>query len=432
MSAALARARRNGRPSSPWWIRAGRCGLGSLDGVTQTITAVHELPASDFNPVAGGGLTGLGSPIGEKVISDLVGGGITSIGSPPGVAAQLVFNQQPTNVLAGIAISPPITVDVEDSQGNVVGSDNSSVTLSFANGPGDLAGTLTVSAVGGMATFSDITLDTPGSFRLAATDGALASATSTSFTVAAPQLVFIQQPTNALIGKTISPPIMVAIEYQGNVVTSENSTLTLAISSGPSGASVGGRLSVSAMSGVATFSDISLNLPGNYTLSATDGILASAVSAGFSVAAPHLVFSSQPVNIFAGIPISPPITVAVEDSSGHVITSDGSTITLGILTGPAGTSLGGTVSVAAVRGVANFSNITANTPGNYRLTAGDGPFTGATSTGFTVAIPGWIDAASMNVISGWGYDPTNPAAPDKIEVDITGGPTQTFSANGSL
>jgi hypothetical protein len=54
--------------------------VGSLDGPTQTIPDLYALPSSDFNPVSGDGLTGLGSPIGEKVIAALVGGGITYTG----------------------------------------------------------------------------------------------------------------------------------------------------------------------------------------------------------------------------------------------------------------------------------------------------------------------------------------------------------------
>ena len=37
----------------------------------------------------------------------------------------------------------------------------------------------------------------------------------------------------------------------------------------------------------------------------------------------------------------------------------------------------------------------------------------------------------MNVISGWAYDPSNPTASVNVEVVITGGPTQTISADQS-
>jgi hypothetical protein len=52
----------------------------------------------------------------------------------------------------------------------------------------------------------------------------------------------------------------------------------------------------------------------------------------------------------------------------------------------------------------------------------------ALNTSLSPAI-GWVDVGNMNVISGWGYDPTSPATSINIEVAITGGPTQIFAAN---
>ncbi len=128
-------------------------GLGSLDGPTQTLPEIKDLPSSDFNVITGNGLTGAGSPIGEKIISALVGGNITSIDDIP---TQLVFSQQPTNRTAGADFSPAITVMVEDSDGNVDAGDDSNVTISVSSGPGTLSGTATVAAVNGIATFSNL------------------------------------------------------------------------------------------------------------------------------------------------------------------------------------------------------------------------------------------------------------------------------------
>ena len=72
---------------------------------------------------------------------------------------------------------------MEDQFGNVVTTDSSNVTLSVASGPGSLSGTVTVAASSGIATFSNIKLDTAGSYTLTASDGSLTSATSSSFTV---------------------------------------------------------------------------------------------------------------------------------------------------------------------------------------------------------------------------------------------------------
>jgi uncharacterized repeat protein (TIGR03803 family) len=135
----------------------------------------------------------------------------------------------------------------------------------------------------------------------------------------------------------------------------------------------------------------------------------------------------QPTNAFDGLNITPSITVAVEDDNGNVVASDTSTITLSVASGPSNE----TVSVGVVHGVANFSSFILSTPGVYVLSATDGNLAGNTSSSFTIAVPGYVDAASMNDITGWAYDPTDPSASVNVEVAISGGPTQIFSADES-
>ncbi|MGA2440018.1 MAG: hypothetical protein ABSH08_03600 [Tepidisphaeraceae bacterium] len=160
-------------------------GLGSLDGPSQTLPLLYNLPATDFHDITSGynGLyagtgydlvTGIGSPVANLLIRAL-----GEFGAP-----KLAFGQQPTNVVAGSGtINPAVTVYVEDANGNVLLTDNSNVTLSVASGPGTLGGTTTVAAVDGVATFNNLSLDTAGSYVLSATDGWFASSTSNSFNV---------------------------------------------------------------------------------------------------------------------------------------------------------------------------------------------------------------------------------------------------------
>src|SRR5205823_224328 len=49
-------------------------------------------------------------------------------------ASKLAFGQQPPNASAGAAISPAVTIEVEDKYSNVVTSDNSTVTLTLSSG----------------------------------------------------------------------------------------------------------------------------------------------------------------------------------------------------------------------------------------------------------------------------------------------------------
>ena len=90
-------------------------------------------------------------------------------------------------------------------------------------------------------------------------------------------------------GDTVSPAIAVNVENaSGNVVAADDSTVTLAIASGPAGATLGGMVSAVAVNGVATFPNLSLNQVGMYTLTASDGTL-SPTSTSIRVIAPSLV-----------------------------------------------------------------------------------------------------------------------------------------------
>ena len=104
----------------------------------------------------------------------------------PGPATQLVFGVQPSDTLPGATISPAVTLRVEDQFGALVTTDASAVTLAIGTNPasGTLSGTLTVSAIGGVATFSDLSIDSLGTgYTLVATDGGLVSTTSQFFNI---------------------------------------------------------------------------------------------------------------------------------------------------------------------------------------------------------------------------------------------------------
>ena len=77
----------------------------------------------------------------------------------PTAASKLIFAKQPTTTAINTVIAPPVTVGVVvDADGDLITSDNSTVTLSLGSGPGTLGGTLTAQAVNGIATFNNLTL----------------------------------------------------------------------------------------------------------------------------------------------------------------------------------------------------------------------------------------------------------------------------------
>jgi hypothetical protein len=194
---------------------------------------------------------------------------------------QLVIQQQPSNTTAGQAISPALQVAIVDpSTGNPIAFDNSdTVTVAIANNPGGgtLSGTRTVIVSNGIATFSDLSIDKAGSgYTLAFSSTGLATVTSSSFAInpaAADHLLFFQQPTDTPAGQTISQVVVQVVDQFGNVVTNYSGTVTLSLNDNPmTGATLSGTLTVTVVNGMATFSDLSINLAGaGYTLHATIG-----------------------------------------------------------------------------------------------------------------------------------------------------------------
>src|SRR5436190_113861 len=77
-----------------------------------------------------------------------------------------------------------------------------------------------------------------------------------------------------------------ALDDAGNVVTGFTGLITVALGANPGGGTLAGTTSVNAVSGVATFSTLSINNAGNgYTLTASASGLTGATSASFNITA---------------------------------------------------------------------------------------------------------------------------------------------------
>lgn len=104
-----------------------------------------------------------------------------------GPAARLSFTVQPSNSQAGASIAPAVQVAAVDAGSNTVTTFTGNVTIAIDSNPGGgtLSGTTTVQAVGGVATFSDLSISPAGAgYSLSATSGALATPASAPFIVA--------------------------------------------------------------------------------------------------------------------------------------------------------------------------------------------------------------------------------------------------------
>jgi hypothetical protein len=285
--------------------------------------------------------------------------------------AELAFVQQPTLTTAGLTINPAVTVQVEDAYSDPLTSSGLNVTLSLGSGTG-LHGTLTQATNNGVATFSNLSVSSAGTYTLKATSGALLTATSSSFNVIMPptHLVITPEPATKIAGQSFSLVVHVA-DAAGHDVVNDSSTVTLSLATGPG--ALGGTLTANAVSGVATFSGLMLTKTGSYTLKVADGALTTATSSGFTITpdtiTAHLVLVGQPAVSVSGKPLSPALVIDVKDQYGNVVTSATSPVTLSITAGSG--SLTGNPTVNAVAGVATFNNAILSPVGTYTLQATD-------------------------------------------------------------
>ncbi len=125
--------------------------------------------------------------VNASLISNLTGAQAICV-APLDDAKRLAFTQVPTLVTAGDAFKPYVVVSIVNSAGSVVTNDSTTVTLSLAINSEDatLSGQLTVAAINGVATFTNLSIARAGSYRLVAEDGNLTAATSASFIVVSP------------------------------------------------------------------------------------------------------------------------------------------------------------------------------------------------------------------------------------------------------
>ena len=128
--------------------------------------------AAGCQPTADNGIFGIG-----------IGGGG---GGGGGTATMLVFTQQPQTTQATAAMATPVLVEAQTALGNVDTSYNAVVTLALSSNPDSatLGGNFSVSAINGVATFSNLTVDKADTgYVLSATSGTLTTGFSSKFTI---------------------------------------------------------------------------------------------------------------------------------------------------------------------------------------------------------------------------------------------------------
>ncbi|SEK53333.1 Immune inhibitor A peptidase M6 [Stigmatella aurantiaca] len=313
-----------------------------------------------------------------------------------GPASRLVFlTQPPPGATAGSAFSGSIRVGLVDAFGNAVSSGLHGVTMALGNNPGGstLSGTTTATTSSGVATFSFLSLNKTGNgYTLVASSPGLTSVTSTGISISpagASKLAFLTPPTGGTAGQALSPALQVEVLDPFDNRVPSTFSVTLEVNTHPAGGTLSGTKTVSAVNGVATFSNLSLDKAGTgYKLTATSGSRTQAVSPAFNIAAgaaSRVRFTQQPASATVGAPLSPAVQVTLQDAFGNTAAQSALPITVALGNGQGGALLGGTTTVNAVAGVASFSTLSVNRPGTgYVLTASASGLTPDTSAAFAI------------------------------------------------
>ncbi len=320
----------------------------------------------------------------------------------------LVFLQgPPASVYARSEVGFGVVVGAEDQFGNPT-TLSGSVTLQIASAPpggGALDGMTTVTAAGGVATFSGLSISVAGSpYTLMATSGTHSSPPSSPIDVlpapATSLQVTLQPPSSVMVYQNFSITVQ-AYDQFGQFDPDFNGSVTVAVATGPG--TLYGTVTLTAVNGVAAFTnDLYLTTVANgYTLSVSSpGVATGATTNAFNVtAAPanHLIILSEPVtSVTAGTAFG--FVVEAEDQYNNLATSFNGTVTAALASGPTGGTLGGSLMVNASGGVAIFSALVIDQAGGpYILSASNNSLTVPTVN--TSAVTVTPAAASQLVVS---------------------------------
>jgi alpha-tubulin suppressor-like RCC1 family protein len=332
-----------------------------------------------------------------------------------GAPTQLVFSQplSPQSQTAGTAFTTQPTVEARDDDGFLANSFIGNVTLKAYTDSGctvagapDLAGTLTMAATAGVASFGGISYVKASTIYIKATATGLTSACSPAHTItagAASQLAFTTQPSSSGVAGNplINQPIVEVQDSLGNRITSSSDTITLSAHTdslctlASTHLLAAAQLSVPAVNGVATFTEVTHSKAESLYIKAATGALSKCAALSVIAAGPasRLVFATAPTTTateictaFATQPI-----VQIQDAFGNTVTSATDSITLSPASdatcttpAPGASSVNATVNPKnAASGVATFAGVSINLRG----------LTSASGTAYIKATSGALEAA---------------------------------------
>lgn len=171
---------------------------------------------------------------------------------------------------------------------------------------------------------------------------------------AANKLAYGVQPSNTAAGSSISPAVTVIVQDQfGNTVTSNISSITLAIGTNPGSGTLSGVTSVTAVAGVATFSTLSINNVGTgYTLAASAAGLTGVTSGAFNITEPVSGFdavemgAARATNLYTKLASTAfSVDILALDSANNISTAYAGNVTVKLVDAATGGGVCGNMAV---------------------------------------------------------------------------------------
>ena len=269
-----------------------------------------------------------------------------------GAPTKIAIVQSAAGTRSGQLFDTPIQLEVQDADGNLTDTGDGATALitvtksqaDYGSGGADFGGTLSVSASGGVATFSDLTLSgVAGDYDLSfgvSSPGAFTGFTPQSESVsllagAKNSVAVVQQPTDAEAGVAFDPVVTVEVldAWNNRILADDSSTISAAVS--------GEVLSTqTVVNGLATFTGLNVESMGTLQLRFASASVADVLSESFTVRhgpASKLVFVSNPTSARSDGPFaSSPVLRILDQYDNAVTTGPTFTVTASVISSNSG------------------------------------------------------------------------------------------------
>ncbi|MGO8720673.1 MAG: beta strand repeat-containing protein [Acidobacteriaceae bacterium] len=429
-------------------LTGGNPDLGALayNGLNATVQTMLPLPGSRAIQMGDPTQLTLGVTTDERGFARLTGGKL-DLGAAQTNYTSVQLVQQPTDTFFNADISPAVTVEVLETNSNLPGPNNTDavngipITLTL-NGSGPLGGTLTQTTAGGVATFGDLMISTPGTgdtlaTALTVTPSGLTpvqtlTATSNPFDITLlPSVVSFNPPLPASVTYGVAPLTLKATTTSSGTTTGQ--TVSFQVDSGPATVS-GNVLTITGAGTVVVEVDAAVN--GTYAASsatATITVLQAASQLALTASTSQAAIGSSvtltaTATSTAGIPTGTVTFMSGSTSLGTASLNAQGVATLAVTTLPAGSN----TITATYAGDTNFTGSQAQLAGT--IVVGTPGFSMTSSSSSLSVQPGLVGSMNLTLTPAFGYTGTVTLGCSGMPVQSTcvfQPSTVTFDGSGS-